>query len=557
MTASAMTYNELRWPRWGIPIALFSGVLLLIGVTLNDYGLTWDEPSYFHASDLHAQWLSELRSNIMSGQVEKSLSDENIKAGWRWNPYNVPHPPFSRILSAGTKYIFFPWLDKFSAYRIAPALFFASLVTVMFLWMSELFGRATGLFAALSLILLPNLFAYAHIAVTDLPLAALWLISAYCFWKGLQNWQWCIALGVVWGLALATKFPALLIPIPLLIWAHLFHRERYANNVFALLLLAPLVMIATQPYLWHQTGLRLVEFLYEGLSRGYRPDTNFTVYFYGERYSTSELPWYYPFFAVGVTTPLPIIVLAVIGSASIAWDRDRRADILLFLITAFFVFALGIMPGAVLHDGVRQLLSVLPFMGALAGAGFYALGRGLLSPIERLEFSWKINNAKAKAVGALFCFVSVSPALDLYLVHPFQLSYYNSFVGGIRGAYERGLEMTYFMDALTPRFIEQLNERLPKSATVHGSFANFMLDYYQKEGRLRRDIRLTTGQPLDYYLLLNRRSVLAPRENRLVNGSAQPYASVRVADVPLVSVFEFKQPEQTCSHSASVKQRRP
>jgi hypothetical protein len=468
------------------------------------------------------------------------LSDENIKAAWRWNPYNVPHPPFSRIVSSGTKYLLFPWLDKFSAYRLAPALFFASIVTVMFLWMSELFSRAVGLFSALALILMPNLFAYAHIAVTDLPLASLWFISAYCFWKGLKNWRWSVALGIVWGLALATKFPALLIPVPLLIWAHLFHREKYANNAFALLFLGPLVMVATQPYLWHQTGLRLVEFLYEGLSRGYRPDTNFTVYFYGQRYITNELPWYYPFFAVGVTTPVPLIALAALGSASLSWYRYRLPDLSLFLISAVFVFALGIMPGAVLHDGVRQLLSVLPFIAALAGAGFYALAHSVFNGIERLGSSSRINNAKAKSVAALFFLLSVSPALDLYLVHPFQLSYYNSFVGGIRGAYARGLEMTYFMDALTPSLIEQLNGQLPKGATVHGSFANFMLDYYQKEGRLRQDIRVTKGQPFNYYVLINRRSVLPRRDDRLMNGSVQPYVSVRVADVPLVSVFEFK-----------------
>jgi hypothetical protein len=100
--------------------------------------------------------------------------------------------------------------------------------------------------------------------------------------------------------------------------------------------------------------------------------------------------------------------------------------------------------------------------------------------------------------------------------------------------------MTYFMDALTPRFIETLNHQLPKGASIHASFAQFMLEYYQKEGRLRADIRLAKGQPFDYYLLLNRRSVLAPRENRLVNGSAVPYASVYLAGVPLVTVFEFK-----------------
>jgi hypothetical protein len=203
------------------------------------------------------------------------------------------------------------------------------------------------------------------------------------------------------------------------------------------------------------------------------------------------------------------------------------------------VFTSAIMPGAVLHDGVRQLLSILPFIAALAGAGFHALAHDLFFAIERVGCFRKINNAQAKAAAALFFLFSFNPVLDLYFAHPFQLSYYNGFVGGIRGAYERGLEVTYFMDALTPAFVQQLNRQLPKSATLHASFAHFMLAYYQKEGRLRSDIRLTTAQPFDYYLLLNRRSALSLRENRLINSSAQPYASVNLAGVPLVRVFEF------------------
>ena len=270
---------ESRTSRWLSPLILFFATMLLIGATLKDYGVTWDEPPYFHATDLHMRWLADSMENMIRGELRKSLDDQTIKDAWHWNPYNVPHPPFSRIVSGFARNISSLFLGKISAYRVGPALFFAVLVTVMYLWMTELFGRATGLFSALALILTPNLFAFAHIAVTDLPLASMWFITAYCFWKGLANWKWSAALGVVWGLALSTKFPALLIPAPLILWAHLFHRDKYVNNVFALLSLAPIVMVATQPYLWHQTGLRVLEFVYEGISRGYRPETNYGVLF--------------------------------------------------------------------------------------------------------------------------------------------------------------------------------------------------------------------------------------------------------------------------------------
>ena len=175
--------------RWIIPTGLFLGVVLLTGATLRDYGIAWDEPPYFHAADLHIAWIIDFGTNIDEEKIKQSLSDENIKSAWRWNPYHVPHPPFSRIVSGVTKNVFSGWLDKFSGYRLAPALFFAALVTVMFLWMRQLFGIATGLFSALALVTIPNIFGFAHIAVTDLPLASMWFFTVFCFWKGLQDWK--------------------------------------------------------------------------------------------------------------------------------------------------------------------------------------------------------------------------------------------------------------------------------------------------------------------------------------------------------------------------------
>jgi len=523
-----------------MPTALFLGVLLLIGATAEDYGVSWDEPPYFHAIDLHLNWIKEVGSNLASGDLRNSFDDSNIKAAWHWNPYNVPHPPFSRIVSAITKNLSGDRLDKFSAYRLAPALFFAVLVTVTFLWLNELFGPIAGCFSAIALILIPNLFAYAHIAVTDLPLATMWFLTVYCFWKGLGGWQWSIALGVVWGLALSTKFPALLIPVPLILWAHLFHRDKYANNIFALLFLAPVVMVATQPYLWQQTGLRVLEFLYEGISRGYRPDANFAVFFFNQILSSQQLPWHYPFYMVAVTTPEPILLLALVGILSAIWLREQRSSVLLLTLNAVFVLILGLLPGAVLHDGVRQMLSALPLIAALTGVGFVVLTASLVDIARRSGKIQRITNLKAKVTAALFVLVCVNPAIDLYLTHPFQLSYYNRLVGGIRGAYERGLEATYFMEAITPAFLQTLNENLPKNARVNASFANFMFEFYQREGKLRRDIRFSGSGPFDFYLIFNRQSALAPPDRQLMDSAARPAQSVSIAGVPLVALFDIR-----------------
>jgi hypothetical protein len=521
-----------------LPLVLFIGTLLFTVTTSRDYGVTWDEPPYFHASDLHVQWIRGFADNIASGQPRKSLDDGTIKAAWHWNPYNVPHPPFSRIVSGVGQILSRQYIDKFSAYRIGPALFFALLVTVMFLWAKELFGTATGLFSALAVIVIPNLFGYAHIAVTDLPLASLWFLTVYCFWKGLSDWKWSVMLGAIWGLALATKFPALLIPVPLILWAHLFHRDKYGNNVFALLFIGPIFMIGIQPYLWHQTGLRILEFLYEGLSRAYRPDANFTIHFFHQLYFTSELPWYYPFFVVAVTTPEPILLLALVGILSLIRVRQHAPVVLMLLLNLVFVLVLGLMPGAVLHDGLRQILSALPFLAALAAVGYYLLLTWIINLVRHRIGPVSIPKIETKLAVLVVLLCGFSPLIDLYLSHPFQLSFYNRFVGGIRGAYVSGLETTYFMEAFTPDFLKTFNEKMPQNATVNAFVANNIFEFYQKESRLRGDIRITGEQNPDYYVILHRRSTLKALERTLIDRDKRPVLRVDIAGVPLVSVFK-------------------
>jgi hypothetical protein len=524
--------------QWSIPIALFLGSLVLVGLTLKDYGVTWDEPPYFHAADLHIAWITEFFSNVSNGDFQQSLADTKIKSAWHWNPYNVPHPPFSRIVSGWTKLIFAFKLDSFSAYRMGPALFFAVLVTVMYSWISELFGRPAGLFSALALVCTPNLFGFAHIAVTDLPLATMWFLTSYCFWKGLNDPRWSVALGIAWGFALATKFPALLIPLPLILWAHLFYRHKYVNNVFAMVFLAPVVMIATQPYLWHQVGVRFVEFLFEGVSRGYRPDANFPVLFFGKLYYTNQLPWYYPFFLLGVTTPEPILLLALVGGASIHGLRAQQPAMMLFLLNALFVLLMGLLPGAVLHDGVRQLLSGIPFLVGLAGGGFHILLSFIKAQAAKIQAVENVKHVRSKIAASAFVLLLLPAAVDLFVYHPFELSYYNRLIGGARGAYEKGLEVTYFMEAFNPDFLRYLNDKLPPKAVVNASFGNFMFQYYQEENRLRSDLQFTQNENSDYYVLLTRRSVWSRKEWSLFK-THSPMAAVRIGDVPLVSVYRF------------------
>jgi len=527
--------------RWLIPVGLFLGTFVLLALTSSDYGLSWDEPAYFRASDLEVQWLADFGSNLFHGRVAESLRNDVVMKAWRSNPNDVPHPPFSRILSGLSKVLFSPFLDKFTAYRLSSALFFALLVMTLYLWMAEVFDRMTGLFSAFTLLVMPNLFGYAHFAMTDMPLTAMWLLTVFCFWKGLQRWTWSLALGVVWGLALATKFPALLIPIPLLLWAHLFHRRSYHNNAFAMVFLSPVVMVICQPYLWHRTLPRLSLFVFDSVSRSIRPETNFAVFFFNTQYDSAAAPWYYPFFMTAVSVPEAVLILAVIGAGAMFRLKPQRAVLALLLISAAFVLCMGLFPGGVLHDVNRLMLPALPFLAGLAGCGFFVLVRYLAERCHQIEALQAVRHLRAKLVGVIFLLALVPPMLELLVYHPYELSFYNRLVGGIRGAYQRGLEVTYMMEALSPEFLAFLNRELPANAVINASFSNFMFRYYQEENRLRPDIRITDESGYDYYVLLNRQGTFSKADRAVLAARPSRYVSWGFAGVPLILMFDNRQ----------------
>lgn len=504
---SAGVWIDRKKGGWLATASLFVGAFLLVASTMSDYGLTWDEPPYFQAADLEVQWLAQLWTNLLTGRAGESLNDRVILKAWHWDSYHVPHPPISRVLSGVSHALFSPPLDKFLAYRLPMALFFAVLVTALYRWMAAVFGRTTGFFTAVLLVLMPNLFGQAHFVMTDMPLTVLWFLSAYCFWKGLQDWKWSLALGVAWGMALSTKFPAFAIPIPLLLWAHLYHRRSYANNVCAMVFLSPAVMVLSNPYLWHKTLARLALFVYESASRGL--GEGIPILFFNEYYPSSAVPWYYPFVMTAVTIPEVILAFALFGVVAWFWLKPQHDVLALFLLNTAMVFVMGLLPGGVLHDVNRLLLPALPFLACLAGCGFFVSIRYLIERVQRTEAGNGIRHLRSKLVAAVFTLAVVPPAFDVLAYHPYELSYYNRLVGGIRGAYQRGLEVTYLMEAYTPDFLQFLNRELPHNAVINASFSNFMFEYLQKENRLRSDIRITDGNEFDFFIQLNRGSVLS------------------------------------------------
>jgi hypothetical protein len=232
-----------------------------------------------------------------------------------------------------------------------------------------------------------------------------------------------------------------------------------------------------------------------------------------------------------VTVPETLLLFSILGVSAIFCSKPLCKVMFLFGFNILFILGLGLFPGAVLHDVNRLMLPVLPYLAAFSGLGFYFC-RGMLR---------KRASGVARQAAAVFFVLALGlPAIDLIAYHPYELSYYNRLIGGLRGAYRRGMEITYFMDAMNPQFLSYLNDKLSPHAVINAYFSNTMLEFYQREGRLRRDLRVTNGAEFDYYIFLNRQSIPAADDPSFARTHPLLEDAFRLNGVPLILIYKAK-----------------
>ncbi|XXF76476.1 glycosyltransferase family 39 protein [Myxococcaceae bacterium GXIMD 01537] len=211
MTGRAPTRDEKRlaWALWAL-------AFVALWATERAVGFTRDESVYFFAGESYASWF-----RLLFTSPSQALSDAAIVRAF---DYNHEHPALMKELFGLSHLLFHQtlgWLRPAAAFRL-PAFALAALVpALLFLLGSALYGRTAGLFAALSFLLVPRNYFNAELSCFDMPVAAMWLLVVYCFWRALEDARWGLACGVAFGLALATKHNALFLPFiltPFALW---------------------------------------------------------------------------------------------------------------------------------------------------------------------------------------------------------------------------------------------------------------------------------------------------------------------------------------------------
>ncbi len=523
---------------WGLmPLILLVGGYGAVVSTQGRVGYSWDEAFFYEPSVKAAEWLVE----VLRGKAP--FDRASIEFYWSGvNESQLTHPSMQKLLSGLALYIFPEPSRHLFAIRFPMAILFGLSLSLIYLLGRRAWGTMPGLVGALIYAVLPRAFGHAHFASLETPLIFFTLLVVFCFLRGLYSPVWALLTGLSFGLLLATKINAFFVPIPLILWAHLYARGRYVNNLFSMLILGPLVMIAAWPWLWPDPAPRILEYL---LYHARHQQT--ALFFLGRRwgYGLENAPWFYPLVMTALTLPLTALIVIVLGLIRTLRGIHRRPYGALFLACAVVTFAVACAPSTPRYDGVRLFLSAFPFLALLGASGM----AGLLSRFEHVAIGKSgIDDRRLRRLDRMVgigvaIIVLFEGGLAIMRYHPYELSYFNPLVGGLSGAARRGFEVTYWGESLNSEVIERLN-RLPDnpdgSAPSIGALAlhELCLKHLQQWDLLRKDLRIGGPPPYDYHLLQMRRGFFNRPERALADSHRFPVVAMwEKTGVPILALY--------------------
>lgn len=387
--------------------------LVVIFLTYTDYGITWDE-------DLQARYGEMALDYFISGGRDTSY-DEHYNLRYYGALFEMICAALYRVTGG----------DPYATRHLCIALTALAAVVATMLMARRWGGWKAALFAGLALTMMPRFYGHSFNNSKDIPFACCFALAMLAILSLLGakrlTWRHALLTGAAIGLALSMRMGGLLLfgfLAAALLVKHVT-QEEWRNSPRALKLAAIVavawaVMVAFWPWAHENVFLNPVE--------AFRAITDFEaskeVRFAGEFIFSQEVPRYYLPWYLLITTPLSLLLLAAAGMAVVIRDQvkdPRSTAALLGLVVQLwlcFPIVYFVIFRPTVYDGIRHFLFLLPAMALLAGIGAarMASSRMLLTVLMLVLLLWPVN--------------------DLFILHPYQSSYFNAIVGGVKGASE-------------------------------------------------------------------------------------------------------------------------
>ncbi len=313
-------------------------------------------------------------------------------------------------------------------------------------------GPWAGFLAALLLATTPRWTGDAMFNPIDIPTAGMHTAALFYLariagsFERARTRDW-LALGLATGLTLAVRAIGILIlpyaGLALLAWALTAPRPRLAELRahgrrlcvgFALACgVASVVTFALWPRLIVEPVTALLDTLVRTGSYPWPGD----VLFQGRYHSGHALPSTYLAVWFAISTPLATLVGLALALVFVREWLTRERGVLIrvgvVLFAALFPPLYATLKHAVIYDGIRHFLFVLPPLAALAAAGWVAS--------LRCARRWRGWTAAPLAAGLLV--LTAEPLVWYARSHPFEYTYFNPLAGGLAQA-SHGYETDYW-----------------------------------------------------------------------------------------------------------------
>jgi 4-amino-4-deoxy-L-arabinose transferase-like glycosyltransferase len=413
----------------GLSRALFLAATILVLITFTDYGITWDE-------DVHNYYGILVLNYYLSGFTDLRST--------HWQDLFNYGGAFDMLAAALNT------VSPFDTYETRHLL--NGLVGILGLVGVSRLGHAlggarAGFLAALFLALTPNYYGQMFNNPKDVPLAAGMVWALYYLVRlapelPRPRWSLLLKLGLAIGLALGIRVGGLLLLgyLGLLlglsgVWRAFTERRASilvgdgARSLFLVLLPVAAIAYAVMLVFWPFAQLDPIHNPLQALANFSHQVFPWKTLFAGEYVPASDLPWAY--LPVHVALALPELVLILLASApvfavvALRKSGVERATALGYAVVGFavvFPIAYAIAIKAVLFDGMRHFIFVLPPIAALAAV---MMDRAL-DWLQRLS-------VRRWAYTALGLYAAAHVGI-MAMLHPDEYVYYNAFIGGIGGA---------------------------------------------------------------------------------------------------------------------------
>jgi len=473
MTSESIEQTEDK--RIAIIFALLTLVLLV--ATAPQIGLTWDEPAYIAASESYTEWFGELVSN-----PKQALDQETIDSYWE---INHEHPPVDKIWSGTVWRVARIVFDDLVAHRMGNMLLVAALVAMLYLTVATEYGRTAGFIAAAALLTLPRFFFHAHLAALDMPAAVMIFAVLFVFWRTKDRtglWS-TIGLGIVWGLAVATKVNAVFVMPILFLWLLIFKRELrlFVRLVLSSIIAFPIFLLSW-PWLYPALFERIDEYI-----RFITIDHWEIGQFYLHEFHMPP-PWHFPFVMLFAVVPLTLMLFCIVGVVRNVVEKKNRGLGTLLIFNALVPMIVLSIGESMVYDNERLFMPTFVYVAALAGIGLDWALSGIRNRLKRLKKETLIRPTTAILILLVFI-----PHLVLAVpLYPHWLSYYSESIGSLPGARRMGLETTYWCETFAES-LAFINANAEAGDSVWTDpWSHDVMVYYQLQGRLRDDIWIAT-----------------------------------------------------------------